>query len=526
MTQQLLALKYPDRAESLEDYDRYRVFLDHWQPLITELSKMRRALYARRDSRILGIYAPQGSGKTLFARRLQSDILQKESVINSENLWHRIAEEHKADGTTGIASVNNLKVLLRDAGTDTAWLPDLRSYLNQNENRAIVILDEADQAYLQLRLLEMSMSDFLAFPHPERLLVASAEKFVKECRTVLHGALFILLSNKRDFLESFSTAINNQHHGMMVVAEMPPANALTKEKVVRINTNRLNDFTYWYCINNATPVRKSAIYNALNGAGTFPAAFEAVDAAVSDADQTRTGRPAIKNSLTLCVFYEDADISELYKHLGLEFTVEFSSPECTINKWTNGWAHFAFGKTNLQSALMLESEWNLRVILISPPLLGALLSPTPDVAALKLVFDRLFAAPSPYLAAPKIARISADRSAVLTAICQSAPPVASNFWSAGQARSAVYERALKGIYSTYDTGSTPIPGFRPDLLVTPYDECSVVRVGCDDSDKITPAIRREANFVEFTATQKVTKASVVLYLGDKLKNYVKLMEGV
>lgn len=528
MSQQLLALKYPDRAESLPDYERYRVFLDHWQPLIDELSSMRRALYARRESRTLGIYAPQGSGKTLFARQLFSDITKGGTAMgrDRENLWHRIAEERLADGNTQIAQVRNLKVLLRDAGNDDPWADDLRAYLEQSQNRAIVLLDEADQAYLQLRLLGMEMQEFLKSSDQARLLTASADKFVKQCRTTLRGALFVLLSNKRDFLDQFALAVNEQHQGMMVVTELPAADGPTKEKVVRINTNRLNAFSYWYCINNARPQRKSAIYDALAGAGTFPAAFEAVDAAVSDADQTRIGRPAIKNNLTLCVLYEDPDTSELTRALGQPTSYEFTGAHCSIQSWTDRWASAAMRDGTRQSADMLESEWNLRVILLGSPLVASLLDPRTDATALKATLDSLFAAQSPYVSSTTLADVERRRTSAISAVCGGTATVPSSFWNSGQGRSGEYEEALRRLYPTYDTGSTPVTGFRPDLLVRPYRECSVLAAGANDASQITTGIRRDANFVEVTATRKVTRASVVDYLGGKLRNYIKLMEAM
>ena len=87
-----------------------------------------------------------------------------------------------------------------------------------------------------------------------------------------------------------------------------------------------------------------------------------------------------------------------------------------------------------------------------------------------------------------------------------------------------YENVLRKIFPSYNLGTTHLSGFRPDLIHADYDECSVLNVGRNDSSAITAAIRRRANFVEFTAVQNVTKASVVDYLGQKIKNYIRLME--
>ncbi|WP_341889378.1 hypothetical protein [Variovorax sp. YR752] len=520
-----MALRYPDRAESLSDFERYRVFLDHWQPLVHELSTMRRALFARRESRTLGIYAPQGSGKTLFARRFAGDVEKSRNATeyDDENLWHRIAVDEFTTGERIVAPANNLKVLSRDAGHDDDWNLEIKNFVNHQNNRGIVLLDEADQAYMQLRLLGMDMQNFLQSSDPERLLKASAEKFVKFCRTELRGCLFVMLSNRREFLDNFAYHVNGQHHGMMSVKELPPADASTKEKVVRINTNRLNGFSYWYCINNATPGRKTAIFDSLAGAGTFPAAFEAVDAAVSDAVQTRMGRPAIKNHLTLCVLHEQPDYLPLLVSMGKPLT-EFSAEEVSILLWTDDWASKIMPGTNQQSALMLESEWNLRIILLGPKMIGPLLSMLPDAQTLRDGFDVLFNVPSPYATQKTVDGILTSRNQAVQQIQAIKNIPTQKFWAAGQFRSVQYETELRKIYPNYNLGSTQVSGFRPDLILENYKECSVLQGGNRESKQITNNIRRGANFIEFTAVQAISKPNVVDYLAGKLKNYIRLME--
>ncbi|CAN7578710.1 hypothetical protein [Variovorax paradoxus] len=486
---------------------------------------MRRALFARRESRTLGIYAPQGSGKTLFARRVSGDIGKSMSAkeYDEENLWHRIAIDEFTDRSRVVAPATNLKVLLRDAGHDDPWAEDLKAFVDHPSNRAIVLLDEADQAYMQLRLLGMEMGDFLNSSDQDRLLKASAEKFVKQCRTNLRGTLFVMLSNRRDFLDTFAAAVNGQHEGMMTVKELPAADGPTKEKVVRINTNRLNAFSYWYCINNATPIRKSAIYDSLAGAGTFPAAFMAVDAAVSDAVQTRTGRPAIKNHLTLCVLHENPDIAAIETAFGRK-TTEFSSGDVQILSWTDSWTAGLAKNVGQQSAYMLESEWNLRVVLLGPKFLGPLLALNPSAEVLRDALKIIFEVPSPYALPKTIKDIEAARHQAVAQVQAGNLVPTQAFWASGQVRSVEYESALRKVFPNYNLGTTHLSGFRPDLIHAAYDECSVLNVGKNDSTAITGAIRRRANFIEFTAVQNITKASVVDYLASKIKNYVRLME--
>lgn len=524
MASKILALKYPDRAESVGKYARYRVLLDHWQPLIEELIPMRHALFARGDSRTLGIYAPQGSGKTLFARQLQADIARSSGAdtVDPENLWHRIASDLDDEGVRSIAATNNLKVFLRDSSNDKSWIEDVRGYLAHAENRAIVILDEADQAYFQLSLLGMSLPDFLQTSDPNRLTKAAADKFVTRCRNDLQGTLVIMLSNKQEFLNSFRDFVNGQHEDMMRVIALPPAAGAIKERVVRINTNRLNSFSYWYCINNATPARKEAIYAALHGADTFPSAFRAVDAAISNADQTRMGRPAIKNHITLFVLHEDPDTSAIKDSFGDWQSVEFSDAGCQILLYTQNWVKHP-GITSVQAS-MLESEWNLRIVLVGAEIVEAIIDPASNQSHLKHLLSLLFRAPSPYAGTSTKNRIEAVRKSLLAGLRRTPSTISAAFWSSGQQRSSQYESALKKLHPSYNIGSTQIPGFRPDLIVSPYAACAVLSSKTDRASEITPSIRRRANFVEVTATQKVSKTSVFDYLGKKLHNYIRLME--
>ena len=64
---------FPDRAESLGQYQGYKVFLDFWDPLSLELRAFYEGMALRLETRCLAVYGPQGSGKTLFANKLVSD---------------------------------------------------------------------------------------------------------------------------------------------------------------------------------------------------------------------------------------------------------------------------------------------------------------------------------------------------------------------------------------------------------------------------------------------------------------------
>src|SRR5687768_13395441 len=66
-------IRYPDRAESLNDFVGYKVFFDHWKPVATHLTTLYEGLKSRKETRVLAIHAEQGGGKTLLARKLKED---------------------------------------------------------------------------------------------------------------------------------------------------------------------------------------------------------------------------------------------------------------------------------------------------------------------------------------------------------------------------------------------------------------------------------------------------------------------
>jgi hypothetical protein len=66
-------LEYPEKAEYLSQYKNYRVDIEHWKELSDRFGKAYRGVYMRGSARILLVYGPKGTGKSLFCRRLRDD---------------------------------------------------------------------------------------------------------------------------------------------------------------------------------------------------------------------------------------------------------------------------------------------------------------------------------------------------------------------------------------------------------------------------------------------------------------------
>src|SRR5690348_13317382 len=90
-------LLFPDRAESLEQYGSYEVDIGHWTQLSAVFQATFRAVFERQSSAVLLVHGSQGTGKTLFARRLDDDFRRSRDAVaqgpvhgDSQNLWHTL----------------------------------------------------------------------------------------------------------------------------------------------------------------------------------------------------------------------------------------------------------------------------------------------------------------------------------------------------------------------------------------------------------------------------------------------------
>ena len=252
---------FPDRAESIRDFPSYRVFLDHWNGLSTALGERFEGVALRGESRVLAVHGEQGRGKTLFAQQLAKDfeatknnLRSSATVIRFEesNLWHRIAGGLENDPTLVSKATNSAECIhIED---DDNWLNGLLPRLEGNKTRNfIVIADNAERSYFRRGLVELGLSEYIAVQDQPQFLTMIAQKLVHLCRTKMSRCLFVALSNDQSFLTGLQTAVEAQHEGLFEVLPLPAPGARDKETIVRINTNRLNRISYWYCLDKAGP---------------------------------------------------------------------------------------------------------------------------------------------------------------------------------------------------------------------------------------------------------------------------------
>ena len=255
---------FPDRAERVRDFPSYRVFLDRWNELSTALGERFEGVALRGESRVLAVHGEQGRGKTLFAQQLAKDFEKTKTTLQSStanfqfeesNLWHRIAGGLENDPTLVSKAKNSAECIhIED---DDNWLKSLLPRLDGNKTRNfIVIADNAERSYFRRGLVELDLSDYLAVQDNPQFLTMVAQKLVHLCRTKMSRCLFVTLSNDQSFLTGLQSAVEAQHEGRLEVLPLPVPGARDKETVVRINTNRLNRISYWYCLDKAGPDEK------------------------------------------------------------------------------------------------------------------------------------------------------------------------------------------------------------------------------------------------------------------------------
>ncbi len=527
---------FPDRAEDMRQNPKlkgYRIFLSHWPQLISFLKTSYERVVTRHASYALILYGPQGIGKTLLADKLQFDFqTTKEGIckgnisFDQNNLWHKISGNFKY--TDDVINATNNSAILDCTDLDD-WVDVVEEWAKNNKDRTkIVILDNAERAYFGATLAKLNPAEYLSQIDNPHMFVHIAQQFIRLARTQLGGTLFLILGNNQEMLSKFHETCESQHKGMVVFNELPLPSGEEKESIVRINVNRLNRVSYWYCVDKSGPEKKKELYEKLRGISTFPDAFSAVDEAFTES-QARQGRPANKCLLTLAVLVKDfsnnLSIAECLS--GRNDTIKFKHEVAELYIITDNYCQKVL-PNNKDQAKMLESEFSLRLLVLHNLWIQKLLSGNPVLE--KLAIDCLNA----LLVHPRVGfqeKVRIDIEATQKEKCDALLNVPGgelnldkDFWPLGAVRAAKYESVLKRYYEGYNTAFFPGFSKRPDILIEPYEPCSVLKSRSNTSDDINVAIRRKCHSVEVTAQNNATSESVASYLASKLTNYIELVK--
>lgn len=521
---------YPERAEYLNEnkFSDYKIFLDHWREITTKLKSNYEESHLRRVSKSLFIYGEQSTGKTLLAKKLAKDFQKTYDKLpnvdyDDKNMWHRLVSGFGR--STSLIAENTPLTAVLHIEDQPNWIESAKTFCGSNTNRTcIIIADNCERDYFVQGILGIDDRDFLQIGRTDALIRSASQKFVALCRSELRGAMIILFTNDDIFALTFEEAVNQQHSGLVEIAHLPLPSAGDKEAIVRINTNRLNPFSYWYCLDRAGIDEKKRVYSSFHSKTGFKDSFESVDMAIQRATPSRVGRPPRKCLLSLFVMTNSNDVSSLINSLG------FTNAEPNINAHMlldiqtvkSGWAG-RLGLTNREASL-LESEWNFRIIVAGNQFVSTLLLSSPSSFQIKNIIDLSLTHHGPGTRQDTLSAYRDSMDSLLNHLATLPPGDNTTFWAAGQIRAHDYERKLRIFYPNYNTSTPGFLQYRPDLTLESYSPCHITSSTSDSDEHINDKIRRHALVCEFTASKEFSLLALQSYMSRKLPNYVEILQ--
>ncbi|CAM5477534.1 hypothetical protein TMEC54S_03813 [Thauera mechernichensis] len=172
---------------------------------------------------------------------------------------------------------------------------------------------------------------------------------------------------------------------------------------------------------------------------------------------------------------------------------------------------------------LLQSEWNLRVVLVGNQFVTTLLAGGQRPLVRRLI-DATLVYHGP---GTQAYTLTAHKSTIDTDIAAlAALPYNNNaaFWALGQVRSSQYESELRTILPSYSTARGGFMHYLPDYSPEPYRPCELSSSASDADSEINEAIRRNAVACEFTSIKDSSASQLQTYLDRKLPNYVEVMQ--
>jgi SpoVK/Ycf46/Vps4 family AAA+-type ATPase len=290
-------LLFPERAEYLNhaNYSAYRMQLDHWRDLSSIFRRAFQAVYERQSASVLLVHGDQGTGKTAFSRKLAADFELSGKGVRSpdrDNLWHVLTGGDPLDLQTiqEATRTTDVTVITPKAG----WLAETSTAARAGKQkmRVFVIDDFHKDAFLS-EWAGLTRPEYLQLKAAARpaLLESVAQRIVEDCRGDFARSLFVLLSADDTIIDELKVHLDRSHRGLAQTLQLPLPEKEAKEQIVRTNINRLNQRSYWYCLDQGGPEEKRQAYEMLSGDGGFIDSFRAIDRALSSGDgDKRAGR--------------------------------------------------------------------------------------------------------------------------------------------------------------------------------------------------------------------------------------------
>lgn len=179
-----------------------------------------------RASAILLVHGRQGTGKTLFSRRLAEDFekARKGAVEpDAKNLWHTLVGEDRPTRET-IEKATTGSVLRR-VESASRWLDTQREFAKNDTHRVrVFVIDDAHKDVFIREWAGLSQAEYLGFKERKAEAVALgsvAERLVEDCRGDFQRTIFLLLSANAALMEELKRHIDQSHVGLATVLELP-----------------------------------------------------------------------------------------------------------------------------------------------------------------------------------------------------------------------------------------------------------------------------------------------------------------
>lgn len=534
-------LLFPERAEYLQQsqFVRYRIHLEHWRELSVEFRRAFEAVYVRRSARVLLVHGEQGTGKTLFTQRMERDFqrVKERNVDDKEqNLWTVLAGGDDGDETISEKAAKGT-VLSRIKAT-SGWLDEARNFAKSNASlMRVFVIDDVNKDVFIREWAELQPGEYTrlkADGHLDTVVESVAQRLVEDCRGDFQRSLFVLLSNDHHLLEQLHEQLERSHAGLARRLALPLPKPDLKEKIVRVNTNRLNRWSYWYCLDRGGPEEKKRAFETLRGNQGFKDSFEAIDRAFA-APGDRPGRPANKNLLTLVTLGVDPLIIKSYLD-DHDLEPNEASEGNHVAAWffRKQWASKLAqdDEEYARRAALLESEFALRWVGIDMRALWRLCrAAEDDLTCAKLVdFIRIF--PSIADRGPaKDAReqLANDVDQAIAALDQTDDfhQFEAQFRDAGQSRSRDYEGPIARRFGLELSRALDVlSSIRPDIKLAEYEPCAVTSAASPDKEAIDASIKRSCHVIELTAHLRADLRGLDDYIRDKVVVYANLLETV
>lgn len=541
-TQNLL---FPERAEHLKHakFSAYRVQLDHWRELSTVFQRAFQAVYERQSASVLLVHGDQGTGKTLFTRKLYEDFSESRqgriSGPDRENLWHVLTGGEPLDMRLieEATKTSDVKLLMPTPN----WLTEATAHARSDSHRMrVFVIDDFHKDGFLCEWASLSRGEYLQLKTASRLAVLEsvAQRIVEDCRGALAPALLVLLSADLQMIQDLKSQLDRSHLGLAQILHLPLPKPEMKEQIVRTNINRLNQRSYWYCLDQGGPEDKIQAYETLKGDGGFIDSFHAIDRALISGDgDHRAGRPANKNLITLVTLgTSPAEVAAFHADREMVATAEFKGTHVHTWLFRRSWASAleSDDQEYVRVAALVESEFALRWISLDPRATWALCDDACPPAAVEPILALIRQTPSiADRGATQKTTESADQALAALTDTQNIEDFMRSFRDAGQGRSRSYERSLARHFGAYSQGLSAHRTLKPDLIFVDYSPCAVTNADAGAEKErdarvkaIERSIKRDCHVAEFTAHLQADLRGLSQYLHDKVLVYGDLLQSV